>query len=80
MEHYMTKYVTVSAKIPEDLRRRAKELNINLSRLIRIAIEKEVKLREEERLRRMAEEASYILRKILAEEITRGICETREQR
>lgn len=76
----MTKYVTVSAKIPEDLRRRAKELNINLSRLIRIAIEKEVKLREEERLRRMAEEASYILRKIPAEEITRGIRETREQR
>ncbi|RLE61647.1 MAG: hypothetical protein DRN53_05345, partial [Thermoprotei archaeon] len=73
-------YVTVSAKIPEDLRRRARELNINISRLIRVAIEREVKLREEELLRKMAKEASQVLRKIPQAEIVKAIRETREQR
>ncbi len=76
----MGKYVTVSAKIPEDLRRRARELNINISRLIRVAIEREVKLREEELLRKMAKEASQVLRKIPQAEIVKAIRETREQR
>jgi len=76
----MRKYVTVSAKIPEDLRRRARELNINISRLIRVAIEREVKLREEELLRKMAKEASQVLRKIPQAEIVKAIRETREQR
>jgi len=76
----MGKYVTVSAKIPEDLRRRARELNINISRLVRVAIEREVKLREEELLRKMAKEASQVLRKIPQAEIVKAIRETREQR
>jgi len=76
----MGKYVTVSAKIPEDLRRRARELNINISRLIRMAIEREVKLREEELLRKMAKEASQVLRKIPQAEIVKAVRETREQR
>jgi len=76
----MGKYVTVSAKIPEDLRRRARELNINISRLIRVAIEREVKLREEELLRKMAKEASQVLRKIPQAELVKAIRETREQR
>ena len=75
----MGKYVTVSAKIPEDLRRRARELNINISRLIRIAIEREVKLREDELLRKMAKEASQVLRKIPQAEIVKAIRETRGQ-
>ncbi len=76
----LSRYVTVSAKIPEDLKRRAKELNINISQLIRKAIEREVRLREEKRLRMMAKEASDVLRKIPSIEIVRAIRETREQR
>ena len=76
----MGKSVTVSAKVPKELRDKMHKLNVNISQLVRKAIEEEVKRREEDALRRLAAEASLTLRKIPPEEITKIIRETREQR
>lgn len=76
----MSKYITVSAKVPKELKEKMREMNINISQLVRRAIEEEVKRREENKLRILAAEASQSLRKIPPEEITRIIRETREQR
>ena len=72
--------VTVSAKIPKELKDKLHKLKINVSRVIREALEKEVRRKEEEQLRKMAERASLSLKKILTEEIVRDIRESREER
>jgi len=76
----MARYVTVSAKIPEEFKRRIDELGINVSQVIKRSLEEEVRRREEEMLRRMAREAGMILRKIPEDEITRLIREGRNRR
>jgi len=72
--------VTVTAKIPEELRKRLEGLDVNVSGLIREVLEREVERMEMERLRRMAGEAGKILRKVPPEELVRVIRESREER
>lgn len=72
--------VTVSAKIPRELKEKLKSLNVNISRLIRESLEREVRRREEEQLKALAEEVGTILKKIPEEEIAKLIRETREKR
>lgn len=76
----MGNYVTVSAKVPMELRERLRELNVNISQLVRKAIEEEVERRERETLKMLAEEVSQLLRKVPPTEIVRVIRETREER
>ena len=52
----------------------------SVSRLIREALEKEVRRKEEEQLMNMAEQASLSLKKIPREEIVRVIRESREEK
>ncbi len=56
--------VTVSAKIPAELKERMEELDINVSRVIRRALEEGVRRRELERLKELVEEAAEAFRKI----------------
>lgn len=76
----MGRYVTVSAKVRRELLEEARQLNINISELIRRALEEEVRRRKlmmlEERLRRK----HSILAKIDVDEIVRLIREDRETR
>lgn len=76
----MSRYVTVSAKIPKELKEKLRKLNINISNFVRNAIQQEIRRREEEKLRMLAEEVSQSLRKIPPEEITKTVRETREER
>ena len=76
----MSNTVTVSAKIPKELKEKLHKLKINVSRLIREALEKEVRRKEEERLRSMAEQVSLSLKKIPREEIVRVVRESRDER
>lgn len=76
----MGNLVTVTAKIPEELKKRLEGLDVNVSGLIREVLEREVERMEMERLRRMAGEAGKILRKIPSEELVRVIRESREER
>lgn len=76
----MGKYVTVSAKVPVELKERLRELNVNISQLVRKAIEEEVERREREALRTLAGEVSQLLRKVPPTEIVKVIREAREER
>ncbi len=71
---------TVSAKIPRKLKEKLRKLDVNVSRVVREALEKEVKRREEEQMRALAGEISVLLRKIPSDELVKLVRETREER
>lgn len=76
----MGKQATVTAKIPEPLKRKLDSLEVNVSGLIRKALEQEVERAERERVQKLAEEASGILQRIPREEFVKVIRESRETR
>ena len=70
--------MTVTARVPAELKERLARSGVNVSGLIREALEREVERLERERLQRLAEEAGKILRKIPAEELVEALREGRE--
>lgn len=72
--------MTVSAKVKEELWRRLKKYGVNVSEVIRRALEEEVRRREEEELGELLDEASRILRKLSEEEIVEAVRWSREAR
>lgn len=76
----MSNQTTICAKISADLKKKIVELNINASAVMREALQSEVKRKEKERLRKLAEEAAQILQKIPAEEIVESIRASRDSR
>jgi post-segregation antitoxin (ccd killing protein) len=76
----MGNQVTVTAKIPAELKKKLTKLGVNVSELTREALQREVERLERERLRNLAEEASKILRKVPAEEIVEAVRASRENR
>ncbi len=76
----MGRYVTVSAKVKRELLEEARRLNINVSELIRGALEKEVRRRKLVNLEEKLKKKHDILAKIEIDEIVRLIREDREAR
>ncbi|MCP8313134.1 MAG: hypothetical protein H3Z53_02015 [archaeon] len=76
----MAKYVTVSAKIDEELRKKLSELGIKPSEIIKMALEKEVEERMKQNLYEKTEEASKIILKVGKDSWVKAIRESREQR
>ena len=76
----MAKYVTVSAKIDAELRKKLAELGIKPSEIIRKSLEKEVEERMKQQLYKKAEKASKIISKVGKEAWIKAIRESREQR
>jgi len=74
----MGNQVTVTAKIPAELKKKLTKLGVNVSELTREALQREVERLERERLRNLAEEASKILQKVPAEEIVEAVRAGRE--
>lgn len=77
---YILRYVTVSAKIDEELRKKLAELGIKPSEVIRKSLKKEVEERMKQQLYKKIEEASKIIKKIDKEEWIKTIRESREER
>ena len=77
---YLVKYVTVSAKIDAELRKKLTELGIKPSETIRKSLEKEVEKRIKQQLSKKAEKASKIISKIGKNAWIKTIRESREQR
>ena len=77
---YLAKYVTVSAKIDVELRKKLAELGIKPSEIIRKSLEKEVEERMKQQLYKKAEKASKIISKVGKEAWIKAIRESREQR
>ena len=76
----MARYVTVSAKIDEKLRRKLAELGIKPAPVIKKALEEEVENRTYELLKVKVKRASEILTKLSEEEITESLRESRDAR
>jgi post-segregation antitoxin (ccd killing protein) len=73
-------YVTVSAKVKKELLDEARRLNINVSELIRSALENEVRRRRLMLLKEKLKAKKAILEKIDVNEVVRLIREDREAR
>ncbi len=74
------RYVTVSAKIDRELYEKVKKHGIRVSRVIRQALEEEVRRREEEEVKEALDKAKPLLQKIRPEEIVEVVREIREER
>ena len=76
----MGKSVTVSTKIPKELKEKIKELKIKPSRLLRKALEDEIRRREAEKLAEEIDKLKPTLDKVSVEEIVKSIRENRDRR
>jgi len=76
----LSKSVTVSTKIPQELKEKIKQLNIKPSKLLRKAIEDEIRRREAEKLKEDIEKLKPTLNKVSVEDIVKGIREDRTRR
>ena len=76
----MSKSVTVSTKVPKELKEKIKQLNIKPARLLRKALEDEIKRREAEQLKEEIAKIKPILDRISTEEIVKSIREDRDSR
>jgi post-segregation antitoxin (ccd killing protein) len=71
-------WVTVSTKVKKEILEKARKYNINISEVLRQALEQEIARREEEEARRSAEKISKELR-LPDEEVAKLIKEDRER-
>ena len=76
----MSRQVTITVRIPVDLKRRLSRLEVNVNALVRRSLEREVKRLEKRRLRGLLDEAGDILRRIPPEEIAQAVRAGRESR
>lgn len=76
----MTEYITISARIKKDLKKKIEKYRINISQLMRNAIEAEIERIEESELRKSLRKTGQIFAKIDMETITNLIREDRENR
>ena len=76
----MPECVTVSTKIPKQLKEKMRTLKIKPSKLLRKAIEDEIKRKEAEQLREEINKLRPILEKVSIEDIVVSIREDRESR
>ncbi|MCS7366040.1 MAG: hypothetical protein NDF54_11440 [archaeon GB-1867-035] len=76
----MSKYVTVSVKIPRKLKEKLEEYGIKPSELLRKAIMEELRRREIENLEKMREELGEVIAKFSKNFIVKSIREDREKK
>lgn len=74
------RYVTVSVKVPSELRQKMRELGVEASKVLRKAIEEEVRRREVERMKQAIEELKPALTRVSVEEVVRSVRQDRERR
>jgi len=70
----------VIVRVDEELKKKAKAYNVNISEVVRSALREEVQKREREKLIAYLEQAKRALSKIPDEEIVKAIRETRDSR
>ena len=74
------RYVTAPTKVPKDLKEEAERLGIRDPEILRKALEREVKARKLEEVKRKVNELHEALEKIDVEEFVKLIREDREKR
>ena len=76
----MTQDVTVSTKIPKQLKERLQHFKIKPSKILRKALEDEIKKREIEELKEEIRRLKPILEKISTDNVVKSIREDRDSR
>ena len=76
----LTQCVTVSTKIPKQLKEKIQRLKIKPSKILRKALEDEVKKREMEELKEEINKLKPVLEKVSMDDIVKSIREHRENR
>ena len=76
----MSETTTVSAKISKELRQKLDKYHVQVSEVIRAALENEISKKEEERLAARLDHAKTILKKVPARLVTDIIREDRDAR
>lgn len=76
----MGKAVTVSTKIPAELKEKLKQLKIKPSKLLRKAIEDEIRKRESQKLKEDIEKLKPTLDKVSINDIVKSIREDRSKK
>jgi post-segregation antitoxin (ccd killing protein) len=76
----LSKYTTVSTKIPQEVKEKMKELKIKPSKILRKAIEDEIRRKEAEKLKEEIERVKPVLDKVNMEDVVKGIREDRMRR
>jgi len=77
---HLSKYVTVSVKLSHELKEKLEKLGIKPSKLLRKAIEEELRRREVERIKAEIMDLKPVLDRISAKEVVKSIREYRESR
>jgi hypothetical protein len=77
---FFNKYTTVSTKIPQELKEKMKELRIKPSKLLRKAIEDEVRRREAENSKKKLNGLKPVLEKVSVEEVVKGVKDDRARK
>ena len=75
----MGKYATISVKVPKEVKEEMVRLGIKPSKLLRRAIEEEIRRRKVQELKEEIEELKPFVEKIEIEDVVRGIREDRER-
>ncbi len=76
----LTQSVTVSAKIPKQLKEKMRRLKIKPSKILRKALEDEVKKREMEELKEEINKLKPVLEKVSMDDIVKSVREDRNSR
>jgi hypothetical protein len=76
----MTQDVTVSTKIPKQLKEKMHRLNIKPAKILRKAIEEEVKRREIEELKKEVIKLKPTLEKVAINDVVKSIRDDRDNR
>jgi antitoxin CcdA len=80
MVRIMSNTATISTKIPTELKEKLKQLKIKPSKLLRKAIEDEVRRREVQKLKEDIEKLKPTLDRVSIDDIVKSIREDRTQR
>ena len=76
----MSKYVTLSVKIPRDMRERLEKLGISTSKVMRRALLEAIREAELRKLEQELESLAPVLEKLTVEHVASNIRENRDQR
>jgi antitoxin CcdA len=74
----MTEFKLITARIPEKLKKKADFYRLNVSAIVRKAIEEEIKLKEKENLEKSLENLQSHLKKLPSKSFTKNIREDRD--
>jgi len=76
----MSKKDVICVRIDKNLKKKAKELGINIKEVLERALKEEIEKRRKEKIKKLAERLRELMKNVPPEEFTRLVKETRYER